>query len=171
MSDTTPPVPPAPEGENPPTPPAAAPVPPAAPQQPYGQPAPAQPVYGQPVYGQPAYGQPAYGQPAYGQPAYGQPYAQPYAAGPRTNVLAIVSLVLSLAGLFTGISAIAGIICGHIALSQIKKTGENGRGLALGGVIAGYIIAGLGIILVVAYVIFLVAILGTAAATGYSSSY
>ena len=182
MSDTPPPVPPAPEGGNAPTPPEAtqvppaAPVPPAVPQQPYGQPAPAQPVYGQPTYGQPAYGQPTYGQPAYGQPgygqpAYGQPYAQPYPVGPRTNTLSILALVLSLVGLLTGITAVGGIICGHIALSQIKRTGENGRGLALGGLIAGYVIVGLWVLFVVAYIIFVVVLFGSLAATGAYSSH
>jgi hypothetical protein len=31
-----------------------------------------------------------------------------------------------------------GIVCGHIALSQIKRTGEKGRGYALAGLIVGY---------------------------------
>ncbi len=38
-----------------------------------------------------------------------------------------------------GIGSIAGVICGHIALSQIKKTGEQGRGMAIAGLIIGYI--------------------------------
>ena len=70
------------------------------------------------------------------------PAAAPYAAaptGPKTNTLAIVSLVLAF---FISLGA---VICGHIALSQIKKTGENGRGLAIAGLILGYLglIAGL----------------------------
>ena len=39
----------------------------------------------------------------------------------------------------TGIGFIAGIICGHISLSQIKKTGEQGRGMAIAGLIIGYV--------------------------------
>lgn len=70
------------------------------------------------------------------------PAAAPYAAaptGPKTNTLAIVSLVLAF---FISLGA---VICGHIALSQIKKTGENGRGLAIAGLILGYLglVAGL----------------------------
>lgn len=64
------------------------------------------------------------------------PAAAPYAAaptGPKTNTLAIVSLVLAF---FISLGA---VICGHIALSQIKKTGENGRGLAIAGLILGYL--------------------------------
>ena len=52
----------------------------------------------------------------------------------KTNVLAIVSLVTSILGL-----SLVGIITGHIALSQIKKTGEEGRGLAIAGLIIGYV--------------------------------
>jgi hypothetical protein len=42
-----------------------------------------------------------------------------------------VALVASL------FASIAGIICGAIALSQIKRTGEQGRGLAIAGIVIG----------------------------------
>ena len=69
-------------------------------------------------------------------PPAANPYAQPAYApvGPKTNVLAIISLVLSIIGI-----SIGGVITGHIALSQIKKRAEGGRGLALAGVIIGYV--------------------------------
>ncbi len=54
--------------------------------------------------------------------------------GPKTNVLAIVSLVTSIIGL-----SIVGIITGHMSLSQIKTRGEAGHGLALAGLIIGYV--------------------------------
>lgn len=60
-------------------------------------------------------------------------YVAPPAAA-RTNTLAIVSLVTSILGI-----GIVGIITGHISLSQIKKTHEQGHGLALAGLILGYI--------------------------------
>ena len=56
----------------------------------------------------------------------------------RTNVLAIVSLVASVVGAFVPGLPLVGIICGHIALGQIKRTGEQGRGMALAGTIIGY---------------------------------
>ena len=52
----------------------------------------------------------------------------------KTNVLAIVSLVTSIIGF-----GLVGVITGHIGLNQIKKTGEQGRGLAIAGLIIGYI--------------------------------
>lgn len=75
-------------------------------------------------------------------PAPTPPPAAPYtpaATGPKTNTLAIVSLVLAF---FVSLGA---VICGHIALGQIKKTGENGRGLAIAGLVLGYLglVAGL----------------------------
>ena len=82
------------------------------------------------------YGQQPDAQPPYGQPPYAQPYGQqpvPQAPAPKTNILAIVSLV---SAFFIGLVA---IITGHIALSQIKRTGESGRGLALAGLIIGYV--------------------------------
>lgn len=90
--------------------------------------------------------------PAYGAPAYGQPaYAQPSTA--KTNTLAIVSLVSSF------FISIVGIITGHIALSQIKKTGEQGRGLAIAGLIIGYI----GLVVGIIVAIFWIAALGVVA--------
>lgn len=65
-----------------------------------------------------------------GGPQQGLPDVQPE---PKFNVLAIISLVTAF------VISLAAIITGHIALSQIKKTGEKGRGLALAGVILGYL--------------------------------
>lgn len=78
-----------------------------------------------------------------------------YAYAPRTNPAAIASLVLSLVGLVTWITAIGGIISGHIALSQIKRTGEGGRGMALAGLIVGYVLTGF----LVLYLVFIVAMI------------
>lgn len=57
------------------------------------------------------------------------------------------------------------MICGHIALSQIKRSGESGRGLAIAGLIIGYVY----IAFIVLFVI--MAIVGgvIAASQGYSS--
>ena len=77
------------------------------------------------------------------------------AGGPaKTNTLAIVSLVSSLIGIFIIplLGSLAGIITGHISLGQVKKTGEQGRGLALAGTIIGYV--GLGFI-VIGLIVFL----------------
>lgn len=69
--------------------------------------------------------------------------------------LAIAALVVSVAMLFisAGTLSFIGAILGHVSLSNIKKTGKGGRGLALSGVIIGWSVTALwilGIILLVA---------------------
>lgn len=59
------------------------------------------------------------------------PFPGPVAA--RTNTLSIVSLVTAF------VCSLAAVITGHIALSQIKRTGEAGRGLAIAGLVLGYV--------------------------------
>lgn len=140
-----PPVPPS-EPTTPATPNFEAPAAPAAPA--FDAPAaPAAPAYeapAAPAYAPPA--APAYAAPAYGAPAAG--YGQ--AASQKTNTFAIVSLVTSLVGI-----GLAGVIFGHISLKQIKERGEQGRGLAIAGLIIGYI----GIAVAIIYVIFLIVVL------------
>lgn len=52
---------------------------------------------------------------------------------PITNTLAILSLILSF------VIALVGVILGHVALNQITRTGQQGRGLAIAGIAVGYI--------------------------------
>ena len=79
------------------------------------------------------------------------PPAPTFAPSRPTNVLAIISLIASCLG-FT----VPGIIMGHIALHQIKSSGEQGRGLALAGVIVGYCLFALTVVIVVVYVLVIV---------------
>ena len=65
---------------------------------------------------------------------------------PTTNPLAVISLVLSLFGLFATwfmpiVTQIAAIICGHIARSKIRQNegGQTGSGMALAGLIISYL--------------------------------
>ncbi|MFD4421732.1 DUF4190 domain-containing protein [Agromyces sp. NPDC058484] len=60
--------------------------------------------------------------------------AQPPASTEKWNVLSIVAFVLSL----VGFNVIA-IVLGFIGLSQVKKTGERGRGLAIAAIIIGFV--------------------------------
>jgi hypothetical protein len=134
----------------------------------YGQPAPG---YGQPAsgYSQPAsgYGQPAdpYGSP-YGAapqqphgapPQYGQPgspfnaYGQPsyYGVPPESRGLSIASLCCGIAA-FVGLGIfllpqLAAVILGHLAL----KREPSGRGMAIAGLVLGYVGIALTILVVV----------------------
>jgi hypothetical protein len=70
-----------------------------------------------------------------------------------TNGLAVASLVLAL----TGAGNILAIILGHIARSQIRRTGERGAGMALAGLILGYLALGLAVAVVLLFTIALAA--------------
>ena len=91
-----------------------------------------------------------------------EPVPPPLTVTNANNPLAIASLVLSILGLLCcGVGLVvevAAVVCGHIALNQIKTKGGKGHGLAKAGVIIGYI----------AIVIHLIASIGyiVAAATG-----
>jgi hypothetical protein len=150
---------PPPAGDAPTPPPAGYDAPPAG-----SYPPPAAPVYGAPGYAAPQYPAPAYGQPA---PAYGYAYAPPR----PTNVLAIVSLIASVAGLslIPFIGSIAGVITGHMALKNLKTSGENGRGIALAGTIVGWVGTGIWVLFIVFWVIWFVFIIGLAASSGSGS--
>ena len=57
----------------------------------------------------------------------------------KTNGLAIASLACGLAQFgFGPLATIPAIVLGHMARSQIKRTGEQGAGLALAGLILGW---------------------------------
>ncbi|OBF82033.1 hypothetical protein A5791_04615, partial [Mycobacterium sp. 852002-51163_SCH5372311] len=76
----------------------------------------------------------------------------PYPMARSTNTMAIVALVTSL------IIAPLGIIFGHISLSQIKRSGEDGRGLAIAGTVIGYV----GTLFAVLSIVFVAVVMGTA---------
>ncbi|PTT16455.1 DUF4190 domain-containing protein [Microbacterium sp. HMWF026] len=80
----------------------------------------------------------------------------------RTNTLAIVSLIASIVGVFVlpVIGQIVGIVTGHMSLSQIKARAEKGRGLAVAGLIVGYVTLALGVLLLVFFIILIQAAIG-----------
>ncbi|MBN9612999.1 MAG: DUF4190 domain-containing protein [Actinobacteria bacterium] len=89
---------------------------------------------------------------------------QPVAAAPPTNPLAIVALIGSF---FIGL---VGIICGHIALGQIKKSNgqQGGRGLALAGTIIGYVQTA-GVVIAIIMMVIAMSVAGTIAQQSLST--
>lgn len=148
MEAPVPPPPPAPSND---TTPYAAPPPPEAPV--YGTP----PAYGAP----PTYGATlGYGTtPGYGAaPGYAQ--TQPYTGAPAhgsyrpTNVLAWVSLGLAVGAILVGtLASIAAVICGHIARRQIRETGQQGDGLAIWGLVVGYLGIAFSVLIIVFFLV------------------
>lgn len=142
---------PPPGGEQPPS------APPPAQQQPaYGQP-PDQGGYGPPPGQPPPYGPPP---PGYPPPA---PYPPPYQPQPSlpNNPLALAALILGVVGVtfLPGLASIPAIVCGFMGKNQIDQSNgtEGGRGMAVAGVVLGF----LGLLLAVVFVLLFVFILDT----------
>ncbi|RFA17617.1 DUF4190 domain-containing protein [Subtercola boreus] len=64
------------------------------------------------------------------------------------NVLSVVGFVLSL----VGFNVIA-IILGAVGLSQIKRTGQRGRGFAIAAIVIGLVSIMIGVIIIIIAVI------------------
>jgi hypothetical protein len=106
---------------------------------------------GQPGYGQqpPRYAAPqGYGStPGYGpSPGYGPPPGYPPVYGRPTNTMAILALVMAF------VFAPAGLVLGIVARKQISRTGEDGDGLALAGIIVGGIVSAFFVLMMVAMI-------------------
>jgi hypothetical protein len=135
---------------------------PVAEQQMFGQPANTQP-YGQPAFGQP-YAPEGYAVPAPGYP----PYGYPVVAAPPTNGLSIASMVVSIIAVLGlcaygigGYLGIVGAILGHVARRQLRNREqvgqpESGAGMALAGIIAGWVSTAIAVLATAAIVFFIV---------------
>lgn len=157
MSDNS--TPPAPGGYPYTPPPAAPPVPPPPTQAYPGAP---------PAYGQTRQSPAAVQQYGVQQQPYG--YAQsPYPVYPAprpTSGLAITSLVCALVSVLFSwlvlpiLVAVAAVITGHMALKKTKSDPTvGGRGMAFAGLIIGYVVLGIGVLLI-AITVFTFVVLG-----------
>ena len=93
-------------------------------------------------------------------PGYPPGYPPPPPPRPRTNGLAVASMVLGVAGITVGlcllffpIMPILAVIFGHIGLSQVRATGAPGNGYAISGLVTGYIGIGLAVLWIIAIVL------------------
>ncbi len=82
-----------------------------------------------------SYGPPPGPPPAYGAAGYGYPGVAQTAG---TNGMAIASLVLGILWLYW-IGSVLALIFGYVGLSQIKQRNQGGRGLAIAGIVLGWI--------------------------------
>ncbi len=74
--------------------------------------------------------------------------------------MALTSMILGICGLVVAwiFTAIPAVICGHIARRQIRESGgrQTGDGMAIAGLITGYLVIILTVVLVIGVIIFLV---------------
>lgn len=132
---------------------------------PSADPAPYDPTaYGQQYYApQPGYQQPGYPPSGYPQPGYQQPPAGAYGAyygyqpqyppppARGTNIMAIMAIV------FAFVFSPLGIVFGIIARKQIARTGEEGDGLALAGLIVGAVFTAIMVLYIIFMIVFFAA--------------
>lgn len=105
----------------------------------------------------------------YGQPS--SPYGYPNGPVPaRTNGMAVASMICGIASwvILPFLASIVAIILGHIARGQVKRSGEQGGGMAMAGLVLGYVNIGLGIAFTCLFGIFFLGLFGIVGAAGVS---
>jgi hypothetical protein len=77
--------------------------------------------------------------------------------------MAIAAMVVSLVGVLGlcgyglgGYIGIVGAILGHVSRRQIRDRGENGDGMALAGIIVGWIAAGIAVLATAAIIVIII---------------
>jgi fatty acid desaturase len=99
--------------------------------------------------------------------------SEPLLSAAPTNTYALVGFILSMLSFITFVTAIPGVVLGHLGLKQIRETAENGRGMAVAAITIGWVMIGLGVLtlLIIALVILIpLLIVGAAIKNGYSVS-
>jgi hypothetical protein len=77
---------------------------------------------------------------------------------PGVNGKAVGALVCGVLGFFTGITAIPAVILGHMARREIRRTKEQGDGMAVTALALGYVVSVAVIVALIAAVLLVVAL-------------
>ncbi len=102
--------------------------------------------YGSGPQGPAQYGPAQQGAQCGGPPPYGYGYPPPAPRG--TNAMAVTSMIVGILWLYW-IGSILALIFGYVARSQIRRTGEGGGGMAIAGIVLGWIGVGVLVIFVI----------------------
>ncbi len=89
----------------------------------------------------------------------------------QTNSLAVVSLVAGILGwtLLPFLGSVVAIICGHMARGEIRRSQgmQEGDGMAIAGLVMGYLVVAITILTVIAIFLFFGGLLWFAAMFGH----
>ena len=85
-------------------------------------------------------------------PPYQQPYPYPYPYPPArtTNGMAVASMVLGIVWVYW-IGSILALVFGYLALRDIRRSGQRGEGMAIAGIVLGWI--GVAVLVLVVYLV------------------
>lgn len=84
---------------------------------------------------------------------------------PKTNSMAVGAMICGFAEIFTfGLTSIPAVILGHVARGQIRQTGETGAGMAMTGLVLGWLAIGL-------WLLFWVGVLVAGVALGHGTAH
>jgi hypothetical protein len=72
----------------------------------------------------------------------------------KINGLAVAALVLGILWLFY-VGSILAVIFGHVSLRQIRARGQRGRGVAIAGLVLGYLGVAIGVLTFIGLAVFL----------------
>ncbi len=91
----------------------------------------------------------------------------------QTSTLAVVSLVFGILGwtLLPFLGSLVAVVCGHMARGEIRRAqgALEGDGMAVAGLVLGYLVIGLSVLAVLAAILFfggLAALIGLAGMNG-----
>jgi hypothetical protein len=91
----------------------------------------------------------------------------------QTSTLAVVSLVFGILGwsLLPFLGSLVAVVCGHMARGEIRRAqgALEGDGMAVAGLVLGYLVIGLSVLAVLAVILFfggLAALIGLAGMSG-----
>lgn len=88
---------------------------------------------------------------------YGVPATGPYVVypQPKTNGMAVASMVVSIVGALLmvcygvgGLLGAVGAVLGHISRRQIRERSESGDGMAIAGIVVGWVSFGLSVVII-----------------------
>ena len=89
----------------------------------------------------------------------------------QTSELAVVSLVFGILGwnLLPLVGSVVAVVCGHLARAEIRRAqgALEGDGLAVAGLVMGYLVIGLSVLALAAFLLFFGGLLWFAAMFGH----
>lgn len=95
---------------------------------------------------------PASGMPYLAQPPhqYYPPHPYPYPPARSTNGMAVASMVLGIVWVYW-IGSILALVFGYLALRDIRRSGQKGEGMAVAGIVLGWV--GVAVLVLVLYLV------------------